>query len=230
MLPIIDIPANSTSPCCFNSHYEDQAPCSSSSPIAADKNFFEVDSEKATQPWQPKRQYVIIVDGSQRLLIRMTRANNCQESKESITSAATQENAFIDRLTPIRERLSLSITQLSELFGVTRKSIYDWYDGAEPRAATIRRMEILADALNTIPAEVDLKRLKMVWRIPVSGQSFRTIFNDENLEAESLLIDLKAKLHELLPRMVKKDSVPHKTSVQLGQSHLAEIDRYANFT
>jgi len=230
MLPIINIPANSTSPCCFDSHYEYQTPCSSSSPIGADKNFVDVDLGKATRPWQPKRQYVIIVDGNQRLLIHITGTNNCQKRKESITPAATQENAFIDRLAPIRERLALSITQLSELFGVTRKSIYDWYDGAEPRAATIRRMEILADALNTIPAEADLKRLKMIWSVPVSGQSFRTVFNDEKLDTDSLLGELKAKLHELYPRMVKKTTTLHKTSVQLGKSHLAELDRHADFS
>lgn len=33
----------------------------------------------------------------------------------------------------IRDELSLSMSELAQLFGVTRKSVYDWFDGSNPR-------------------------------------------------------------------------------------------------
>lgn len=128
--------------------------------------------------------------------------------------------SHIERLNEIKDRLALSITQMAELFGVTRKSVYDWYDGAEPRFAVLNCMETLIDVLNSM-LEIDLQRLKIVWNIPVSGQSFRSVFNDDKLESNSL----KEKINKLSPRLVKKVSAVPKTTIQLGEAHLAEFDR-----
>ena len=145
----------------------------------------------------------------------------------------TQPAALTDRLNEIKGRLDLTITQMAELFGVTRKSVYDWYEGVEPRQIKTSRMETLIDVLikaSKDSIELDLKRLKIVWNIPIDGLSFREVFNDDKLDSTSLKSALFATLHELSPRMVKSTSSVHKTFAQIGSSHLIDIDRSADFS
>lgn len=134
-----------------------------------------------------------------------------------------------DRLDEIKNRLGLSITQLAELFGVTRKSIYDWYDGSvKPNSSNINKIEAVIESLDSLAVRngaVDLQRLKVVWHIPINGQSFCSILNDDKLEIEKLV----TKLHELSPRMEKKASTLKKTTIQLGDAHLAEFSRETDF-
>ncbi len=128
----------------------------------------------------------------------------------------------------IKTDLTLSITQLAELFGVTRKTVYDWYEGTTPRHGITSRMNILVDALKSMPSEVDLPRLKTVWNIPVSEKSFRSIFSDEILDELSFRTTIDKKLYELSPRLAKKTGFQRKTSVQLGKAHLAEFDKHTD--
>jgi DNA-binding transcriptional regulator YiaG len=187
--------------------------------------FLEFEKATLPSPFKQKPRRIIYIDDQPLSITR--NALPIEQPKDTI---AAQTNISIDRLNLIRERFALSITQMAELFGVTRKSIYDWYEGVEPRAAMTSRMEILIDALGAVPDVVDLQRLKVVWNIPVSGQSFCTVFNNANLDNDSLLKELKIKLRELSPRMVKKTSLPRKTTTQLGEAHLAEFDRHADFS
>jgi len=133
-----------------------------------------------------------------------------------------------ERLDFIKSSLALSITQLAELFGVTRKAIYDWYDGAEPRPKMINRMEILINLLDGMPEGVDKQKLKTVWNIPFSGKSFLAVFNEENLDFNSFRAALKEKIDELSPKMVSNKISTNKTLPQLGTAHLAEFDKRAD--
>lgn len=152
-------------------------------------------------------------------------------NKNSILEAATiQSDSFKEQLDEIKTDLTLSITQLAELFGVTRKTVYDWYEGTTPRYGVTRHMHILVDVLKSMPSEVYLPRLKTVWNIPVSEKSFRSIFNNEVLDELSFRTTLKEKLHELSPRMAKKTGSQRQTSVQLGKAHLAEFDKHTGVT
>lgn len=236
MIGAIDL-YSATSPCwpvlsCIDYYFynqplrRDSCKSSSSSLLGTAGKSFVSRFEKATQPCGSELKYVIVLNDSILPIIEVAQDNTEQSQDKVVEHAIT----FIDCLNPIRERLALSITQMAELFGVSRKSIYDWYEGIEPRTNTTTRIEILKQALDDIPSEVDLKRLKVVWNIPVSGQSFRAVYNNDKLENGSLLTELKTKLHELSPNLVKKSTLLRKTTAQLGEAQLTEFDRHADFS
>lgn len=185
-------------------------------------NFFNEESH--TQPSLNIQKIIILIDG-QPLLI------SGGINKESEVNTVTQQNnSFKDQLNDIKTDLNLSVTQLAELFSVTRKTVYDWYEGTTPRNRVASRMNTLIDVIKSIPSDVDLSRLKTVWNIPISGESFRLIFNDKTIDELSFRTTLEEKLHELSPRMAKKTGYQRKTSVQLGKAHLAEFDKHTDVT
>ena len=98
----------------------------------------------ATQLSQSNPVYILFVD-NQLVVIRLT---DEQEFATQQDASNTLPVALADRLDLIKERLAISITQMAELFGVTRKSIYDWYEGKGQRSAKSNRMEILIDVLD----------------------------------------------------------------------------------
>lgn len=175
------------------------------SQILVDDSFLQVNIEKKTEEFQEKTAI------------------------ETDITAISQA----DSLDEIKSRLGLSITQLAELFGVTRKSIYDWYDGSvKPNSSNINKIEAVIESLNSLSKSndsVDLQRLKVVWHITIDGQSFCSILNDDKLGISSLNEKLVTKLNELSPRMAKKTSTLRKTTIQLGDAHLAEFSRETDF-
>jgi len=207
---------------------DDASIINSSCSIGAGKDFFRTKLKNGTEPWEKKRLYVILLDDDQ-LLIEPP-SEEIKSLEEAQDDVLEETITFVDRLNPIREQLALSITQMSELLGVTRKSIYDWYDGIEPRSNTMTRLEILTKALQSISTDVDLRRLKVVWNIPVSGESFREVYCNSELSNGGLLEELIAKLNELKPNMVKKAHPVRKQTAQRGVVHLAELDKYAEFS
>jgi len=183
-------------------------------------NFFN--EENQTQPSQNIQKIIILVDG-QPLLISSGTNKNSDEN-----TVIQQSHSFKGQLNDIKTDLTLSITQLAELFSVTRKTVYDWYEGATPRNGVTRRMNILIDTIKLIPADADLTRLKTVWNIPVSGKSFRFIFNDEVTDELDFRTTLEEKLHELSPRMAKNMGSQRKATVQLGNAHLVEFEKHTD--
>lgn len=181
-------------------------------------------NQEATTPKQ-QRSLLILVDGSPLLI------STKQDVEININDWAktTQSLGHIERLDLIKDRLSLTITQMAELLGVTRKTVYDWYDGSEPRPTMLNRLEILIDAINSAPVDVDLRRLKTLWNIPISGKSFRAAFNDDNIDINTLRTALIEKLNELSTRMVEKSYSPYKSSAQYAESQVAEFDRRGDF-
>lgn len=174
-----------------------------------------------TELSKTNRGYDLLVDG-QRVQVEL-----CKD-RLTETSQKTSNFQFVavhERLDLIKDRLDLSITQLAELFGVTRKTVYDWYEGAEPRRNAVNRMEILIDVLNRTSPEVDLARLKAVWNIPASGTSFRAVLCDDNLDLGTLQKALLEKLDELSTRMVATTNPMQKTTSQFGEAQLAEFER-----
>ncbi|MBF6647172.1 hypothetical protein IT781_00970 [Methylobacter sp. BlB1] len=176
---------------------------------------------KTTQISKIECGYVLFVDG--RLVIVKLSDNQYTETSQETSNS--QPVAIAERLDLIKDRLALSITQLAELFGVTRKTVYDWYEGTEPRRTAINRMEILINVLNEVSPEVDLTRLKAVWNIPVSGKSFRMVFGNDNIDAEALQRALTEKLDELSSRIIASTGPMRKINPQFGEAHLAEFDK-----
>lgn len=137
-----------------------------------------------------------------------------------------------ERLDQIKEQLALSVTQIAELFNVTRKSVYDWYEGAIPHTNKVSRMEVLIAVLSNSPASIDLRRLKSVWNIDIGDRSFREVFNDEHLDNANLQNAIATKLNELSPRMVTANKlVAHRTksNVNIGEAHFSDFERQADY-
>ena len=180
-----------------------------------------------TAPQLAVRDLVMLVDGQRQQVVERKPSRLEAVSGEEILSSAM----MAERLDKIKNQLALSITQMAELFSVTRKSVYDWYDGAEPRSDKLSRMEILNDVIAVTPATVDMRRLKSVWNVCVEGKSFLAVFSDDSLENTALEIALTKKLHELFPRMVTTTSLMARnprSNVEIGSAHLAEFDRQAD--
>lgn len=174
-----------------------------------------------TQLLKTNRGYELLVN-EQRVQVQLC---DDQPTETSQKASNIQLVAVAERLDLIKDHLALSITQLAELFGVTRKTVYDWYEGTEPRPKAVNRMEILIEVLNKASPEVDLARLKAVWNVPVSGTSFRAVLGDDNLNADTLQKALLEKLNELSTRMVATTSPMRKTASQFGEAQLAEFER-----
>ena len=174
-----------------------------------------------TQLWKTTHGYALLVD-EQRVQVELS---DDQPTETSQKAPNLQFVAVAERLDLIKDHLALSITQLAELFGVTRKTVYDWYEGTEPRRSAVNRMEMLIEVLNRASPKVDLARLKAVWNIPVSGTSFRAVLGDDNLDADTLQKALLEKLNELSTRMVATTSPMRKTTSQFGEAQLAEFER-----
>jgi len=174
-----------------------------------------------TQLLKTTHGYALLVD-EQRVQVELS---DDQPTETSQKASNIQLVAVAERLDLIKDHLALSITQLAELFGVTRKTVYDWYEGTEPRRNAVNRMEMLIEVLNRASPKVDLARLKAVWNIPVSGTSFRAVLGDDNLDADTLQKALLEKLNELSTRMVATTSPMRKTTSQFGEAQLAEFER-----
>lgn len=151
-------------------------------------------------------------------------------AKQVSDTVAPQSLALAERLNSIKEALGLSVTQIAELFGVTRKSVYDWYEGVEPRSSKINRIEVLVDILQNSAANIDLRRVKFVWNIPENGSSFLSVLNDDRLDSSALKTKLSSKLHELAPRLARKDTQEHSRSSSFGEASLIEFDRIADLS
>jgi hypothetical protein len=187
------------------------------------RSILPAESDTSTTPKQVTQAMLIvtITDGFQQIVL----------PKVTITSDHAllgNSLSLLDNLNTIKSDLSLSVTQIADLFNVTRKAVYDWYDGAEPRANTVTRINALADVLSSCTGNFDVSRLKSIWKIPVSGQSFLNVLNDEGLDATNLQQALTDKLNELSPRLAAPSGASLRTSVALGQAHLSDIDRRSN--
>jgi len=169
-----------------------------------------------------KSVLVLAADDGQQIVI--PQVNVTEKALDSLTILSVCDN-----LDAIKEDLGLSVTQLAELFDVTRKSVYDWYDGAEPRSNTLVKIDALMEALASIPAEVDKKRLKALWKVPVENQSFLSVLNDERLDSTNLGRALSDKLHQLSPRLVSSAAPSIRSTSALGNAHLTEFDRPGDF-
>lgn len=163
----------------------------------------------------------VIID--EQLVTVHFRANRIEDApSSSVLSLSTGE-----RLDTIKNRLGISITQLADLLGVTRKAIYDWYDGAAPRTAMIGRINSLTDAIAEF-GDSDLKRLKAIWGIDAPSRSFRSTLQNDTLVGPQLTAALVAKLNELSDEMAAPTMSPRRTSIDIGSAHLADIDRHSD--
>ncbi|VVO08450.1 helix-turn-helix domain-containing protein [Pseudomonas fluorescens] len=193
-----------------------------SAPSLAEK-VFNLFFERATSTApQMKQAAIFLIDGHPILL---------STAHESETSEITQVEklGLAGQLNEIKEFLGLTVTQLAELFKVTRKTVYDWYDGADPRAGVSGRIETLNHLLQTVAPAIDMKRLKQVWNLPINGESFIDVVNSNGSQHE-LNSALDRKIHELAPRLVPPARKPLGITSASRTSDLGGIIRDADFS
>lgn len=166
---------------------------------------------------QMKQAVILLIDGHPLLLSAANEA-------ESTVAAEIVKLGFADQLNGIKEFLGLTVTQLAELFKVTRKTVYDWYDGADPRAGMGARIETLNHLLQSSAFQGDMKRLKQVWNLPVSGHSFIDVVNS-SVDHYDLKAVLEGKLKELAPRMVPPTRKPSSITSASRMSNFGETIR-----
>lgn len=133
----------------------------------------------------------------------------------------------LETIESLRSSLSLSVTQIAELFGVTRKSVYDWFEGAIPRAGVITKIQALHSIIAEISDEIDVSRLKFVWKVDVGTGSFIDILNNDKLEEPFLKVALVDKINELSSRMVSKGTRKDYPAMGSGEASLADFERHA---
>ncbi|AOE70489.1 hypothetical protein A7317_26840 [Pseudomonas fluorescens] len=130
------------------------------------------------------------------------------------------------QLDAIKDFLGLTVTQLSELFKVTRKTVYDWYDGADPRPVVANKINALYHVFRSMAAQVDLKRLKQVWNLPVNGESLIEAINSST-DQHHLEAALADKIGTLAHRMAPPTRRSATRSRDLINSDLDGIIRDA---
>ena len=142
---------------------------------------------------------------------------------------STTSVEFIDKLNTIKTTLNLSISQLSELFYVSHKTVYDWYDGiTQPNSNIIQRVDILIDILYTLPSDVNIRRLKSIWKIPIYNKSFLAVFTTTQIDflREKIIEKLK-QMHDML--VVHHNTPKHHPPLGFGDAHLADLERRVYF-
>ena len=136
---------------------------------------------------------------------------------------------FIKNLDYLKDTLHLSLTQMSSLYRVPLKTIYDWYDYSKsPDYITTQRTSSLISALKTCPPDANLARLKSIWHTPILNRSFCSVFisTDINILQDKLIEKLK-EMHYMLATPIKKPTMDRST--WLGDSILAEFDHMTDF-
>lgn len=166
---------------------------------------------------------IITVDGNPAELTR-----NIVSIAQPSASAGEEIAAitFKAQIENVQDQLGLSITQIAQLFGVTRKTVYDWLDNTAPRANASKRMDFLADLIRQNQSRLNLKRLKGVWQMSVNGRSFIDVVLDEELDQDSRMVAAMAKLEELAPRLGQ--TAPKLGKTYLGNAHANDMDRVAD--
>lgn len=177
---------------------------------------FEASSTSPVRAFGDQALFFVIDDKPLAVVLRPS----TQPSHQGHISASS----IGDRLDVVKERLSLTVTQLAELFGVTRKTVYDWYEGAEPRQAMIGRLVALQEVLEEREG-MNLARLKAFWNVPVAGSSFLSTLRNDTLSGPELKAELLAKLNGLSDEM---DAPARRSAHKAGylrESAISDIER-----
>ncbi len=121
-------------------------------------------------------------------------------------SASTENSlAVLDNLADlrwVREKLGLSMTDLATLFGVTRKTVYDWFDGTKPRQLAVDRIAAIRAVAESCPPEF-LGVLNQFWSTPVGeGPSLIDILKSPG-SSSTMLSSAKTALDALVPRIAQ---------------------------
>jgi DNA-binding transcriptional regulator YiaG len=137
---------------------------------------------------------------------------------------ARQSN-IVDDVNWLRENLKISITEVAALFKVTRKAVYDWLEGAKPRADMADRVRILRNVLDRELREESRNFLKRVWDQPINGDaSLLSIMRESEINA--LPASVKDGLNVLAPKLEAFGARPTLTAASHGNGKAHQDDIY----
>lgn len=127
----------------------------------------------------------------------------------------------------IKDSLHLSMSDVAALFGVTRKAVYDWFDGtSKPRAHFSERMAAIRSTLQGACTSEQLGLLRQLWSAPLAGEeSLAGILKSVDASTASKA-KIKAALEELEPRMAElTQRLQSQPRHDLGRAHIEDLVR-----
>jgi len=130
-------------------------------------------------------------------------------------------NTPTENLAQIREVLQVSVTEIANLFGVSRQAIYDWQAGKGISSEHAEKLEMLAKATTILaPAGVPVSQL-LRRRLP-GGKTFLEIVKDgDSAELAALkLLDLAKRDLEQRQRLEARLSGRKRPSIDRGDMGL----------
>lgn len=98
----------------------------------------------------------------------------------------------------IKAESDVSVSALAELFGVTRKALYGWLEGVEPRRGRQARISALKQVLASLPTrEHRTGLLELADRPLASGETVRRILSSSSDDELSIVDQLNDALAEM---------------------------------
>jgi hypothetical protein len=157
----------------------------------------------------------------------MPRSYVADEMQQSNDDAAqiVESKGYIHELFWLKDTLDIGVSGLAELFGVTRKTVYDWFDNSVPRRGG--RMWKIA-LLRNILEEVDsskLPLLRQVWDLPVGGEvSLLDVVRSGKDDAEEFRKNLRTALQRLEPTLESTKARNSRPSRRpYGEAHTEDL-------
>ncbi len=92
------------------------------------------------------------------------------DSLSSLFTAGARTPA--EDLAYVREVLKPSVSELANLFGVSRQTVYDWHSGTQPAPVHIARLEDLARAADIFTTEGVIASSQMLRRVIANDKNF----------------------------------------------------------
>ncbi|HEL7748745.1 TPA: hypothetical protein UL761_000249 [Stenotrophomonas maltophilia] len=106
----------------------------------------------------------------------------------------------------IKNEADVTISALSDLFGVTRRAFYSWLDGTTPkRGGSQARIAVLRDVLSSLPNREQRTSLFALAGQAVDGVSFREVFQGSTDDVDELRERLDVMVAKLAPALEQQE-------------------------
>jgi hypothetical protein len=131
----------------------------------------------------------------------------------------------------IKNVFDITISQYSELLGVSKARIFELHKTPSFNSIEINRLYVLNRLINECPDGYSLSKLKMSWYIELFNESFLDVLHDDAMSLDDIYTKLLHKMSGL-PIKVKFTPNPNryqKPGVKNSRNaQLADVDRWGN--
>lgn len=95
---------------------------------------------------------------------------------------------WVDDMLWIKQKGGVTMSSLANLLGVTRKSLYDWIAGSEPRNKRSAQIRVLKGALASLPDRATRSTvIDLIDRRLMDGTTIRSLLNASDLRDEEAM-------------------------------------------